>query len=368
MLRSFQHMFAPVAEFTEAYVSQNRLTAHPTLQTQWLHELDEANADLQKDTEMTSEEFDTFEKIQGLYIHGAKRFLERAKSMAWKDVNKAEKIAQILSRPQIPQRTPEWYLQGQRILTASEFSSLFSSERQYANLVLSKALPPQIREGSSRTACPTSEMSPFDWGIRFEPVVKTVFETRWGVKITDCGRIVHAVDTKLAASPDGLITEGDTRLGRLIEIKCPITRPIGTGTIPFDYWCQMQIQMEVGDIDECEYLEVKIDSRQRQQQGVRPETFLVEGTIRLLAKDGDYKYAYGEEEFEGYETVEQIPWYITAYHNEVVQRDRAWFAETASVREQFWSDVEAARAGTFKIPAPFRSKSGQACQIQDSPP
>ena len=369
MLRSFQTMFAPFAELTEYHANHMSLTTHPALHRAWDISMTRMVEDLSLD------EKESTAALQGLFTKGAQLFLRHAASLSWKSLTteeKREKIRVLLDRPQIPQRTPAWYEQGQRILTASEFSSLYGSPRQYASLVVSKALPPQIRSSSYRSASPSSSMSPFDWGIRFEPVVKQVFSKAGGIEIGECGRITHATDSHLAASPDGILTAGPhDRLGRLIEIKCPITRKVGV-ELPFSYWCQMQIQMEVADISECEYLEVKIESvHSKNLKYVTPATSVADGELYLLSKGLDYEYAYTEDEKKlflekGYEIFETIPWAITEYHTEVIQRDCQWFEETAPIREKFWKDVEAARIGTFKMPPPITPKT--PCLITDSPP
>jgi len=365
MLGQFQNMFAPVAHLLE---SQAAFVHHPTLQAQWKEDLQEVNELLEDDCELSHTDMKSIKKIQEIFIYGAERFLERAVNQSWQALSVDEKknrVNAILSRPQIPQRTPEWYLQGQQVLTASEFETLYASERAYASLVITKSLPPVPRT-TSRLACPTAEMSPFDWGIRFEPVVKSVFESAWAVKIAECGRVTHSKDTNLAASPDGLIVEGSAeRLGRLVEIKCPISREIG-GAIPFAYWCQMQIQMEVTSLDECEYLEVKIESAQARKRYEPPtETPFASGTLYLFKKDEEYTYSYTDGIKEGWTLEETIPWHVAAYHTVTVQRDSQWFQQTASLREQFWKDVAEAKAGTFKVPAP--TGRAKACKIQDTP-
>jgi hypothetical protein len=359
MFRKYQNMFLPAATYIE---ESPPMTTHASLQGEWKDEFFEAP--------FTEAE----EKVCDVLIQGVQHFLERASNKRWRSLTEAEKTSHIhalLTRPQVEQRTANWYLQAQSLLTASEFSSLYSSERQYANLVLAKALPP-LPKTSSRLACPTQEMSPFDWGIRFEPVVKQIFQRRWAVKIVDSGRLVHPDDTHLAASPDGLILEGGRRTGRLIEIKCPISREIG-GQIPFDYWCQMQIQMEVTNIDECEYLEVKLESAHPKNMKYAPKTPLEEGQLWLLKKgESDYIYAYTEEERlqkeqEGWALEETIPWALGSFHTVTLRRDPRWFAETSGMREKFWRDVEKARQGTFRIPEPSTPRA-KACRISDSPP
>jgi len=355
-------MFLPASNYIQ---EAPPMSTHPILQAQWKDELYEAP--------FTEAE----EKVCDLIVQGLSSFLETATNKRWRlltEEQKAQHVKILLERPQIPQRTADWYAQASTVLTASEFSSLYASERQYANLVIAKASPPLPRLTANRLACPTGEMSPFDWGIRFEPVVKQIFQRRWSVKILDSGRIIHPTDTHLAASPDGLLL-GGARTGRLIEIKCPISREIG-GAIPFDYWCQMQIQMEVTDIDECEYLEVRLESAHPKKMKCVPVDPLEEGLMWLLKRDmvdtTEYIYAYTEGDMtmltsNGWSLHETIPWALASFHTVTLQRDPKWFADTSGMRNKFWKDVANARDGSFKIPAPFTPRA-KACLIQDSPP
>lgn len=355
-------MFAPISNYIETVADISCFTNHSTLQRVWKDDIERLN----KASDIESDE------IHDFILYGVERFLEKATNKKWRSLSHDEKtlrIKEILERPQIAQRTAEWYAQAQTMITASEFASLFASERQYANLVLSKTITTP-KTGSSRLACPTNEMGPFDWGIRYEPVVKQIFEARWGVKIFEAGRITHLTDTRLAASPDGILSTGN-----LLEIKCPISREIG-GDIPFEYWCQMQIQMEVTGIDACEYLEVKLEAAHSKKKFIRPEAPLAEGKLWLFSKEMNYVltyvYAYTEEEkvqkvAEGWSLVEEIPWALASFHHVTLQRDYQWFQETSYIREKFWNDVELAKKGGFKIPSPSATRQ-KACLIKDSPP
>jgi hypothetical protein len=200
----------------------------------------------------------------------------------------------------------------------------------------------------------TCEMGPFDWGIRFEPVVKQILEKKWGAKIAEAGRIMHPTDTHIAASPDGIILEAEdnARVGRLLEIKCPITRAIGGG-VPHDYWCQMQVQMEVTGVGECEYVEVKIQSL---QGGETDLSGVADGHVWLLQNPQtcEMRYAYTELEAAplkaaGWDTTETIPWRLAGMYAVTVTRDKGWFQETAELRRQFWENVEKARRGAFQV-------------------
>jgi hypothetical protein len=379
MLREYHNMFAPVSEFIEGQSALLSPTSHPLLQNQWHSYIEDASKELHKDLEIPEEDWNKFEKIQNIFLCGIKVFHDFARNIPWSmrsPLAKQEHIRELLQRTSLPQRTQAWYEQAYSLLTASEFAELYSSERGYANLVISKAMPPPLRDGPSKLACPTADMSPFDWGIRFEPVVKQAFSKYWTLEIAESGRIVHPTVEHLAASPDGLILNSadETRIGRLIEIKCPIRRVVD-GNVPFEYWCQMQIQMEVMDIDECEYLDVKFVSPEKQKPTyTKPETTIMDGQLWLMNKEENmmYTYAYTEEErethlAEGWSVFETIPWAISNYSRVVVQRDRRWFEDTVNMRETFWKDVQKAKEGTFAIPPPFTPRK-KVCQITDSPP
>ena len=44
----------------------------------------------------------------------------------------------------------------------------------------------------------------------------------------------------------------------MLEIKCPPKRQF-TDEVPLHYWMQMQGQLEVCDLEECDFLQVKIE-------------------------------------------------------------------------------------------------------------
>jgi hypothetical protein len=382
MLQSYRHMFAPTKDFLKQQEQVFPVASHLSLFKEWRETADTHLSELQEMAEVPQEERETMNQVHDLFIEGLYMFLQKATNPSWKEKNSEEKrnhILKLLDKPQTEQRSQAWYQQVQSVLTASEYSSLYGSERQYASLVLSKSgtLPQEGSQPSYRHACNTMDMNALDWGIRFEPAIKQFIESQWNVKIVDSGRLIHPLDPKLAASPDGFLLEGPPdRIGRLVEIKCPLSRKIGEG-IPFEYWCQMQIQMEVTDIDECMYIEAKISSRHaKQDTPVKPENPIYEGIVWLLVHEETYQmvYAYTCEQRneyvgKGFLEVEEVPWCIESFHTEIVSRERAWYEGTKQLREDFWANVEKAKKGEFKIPEPSPKRSKQqACLISDSPP
>jgi hypothetical protein len=154
-----------------------------------------------------------------------------------------------------------WFNEKKQLLTASEFSRILDSNR--VSLIRSK-----LGNGISfsETYNPVvltrgdGKISPMAWGYRYEPVVRSIFE-----KINSCstfskiGRVRHTVYDGLAASPDGIILDG-IKAGRLFELKAPYSRQLEEEIVPYEYYCQMQIQMEVFDVDAMEYFECNIIS------------------------------------------------------------------------------------------------------------
>jgi len=383
MIQTHHAMITPVLDIvksTESYVPNGN---HSMFQKLWL---EEAKVSLQESldaTEETDKEKQKAHDLLHLISDAVSIFTREASNISWKQMSIAEKemkVKAIQQAPQIPQRSEEWFKHFGKVLTASEFSALFTNTKRRRDLVLSK-VHPATESSTFQHACPTEGMTALGWGIRFEPVVKQLIEHRDKCKLFEPGRLYHRTNTHLAASPDGLIAEASNpeQLGRLVEIKCPYSRTIG-GEIPSDYWVQMQIQMEVADIDECEYIEVELLSRKSNQpQPIDLSGTTYQGIVYLLKKqveEGkpfDFRYVYGEidsldsqeqPEFpDGYECIERIPWGLKRWHRKVVSRDRIWYESTKSWQESFWNDVESVKQGQ-DIQQPL-SKKQDICLISD---
>ena len=364
-------MFGPVADMMRWNDSVQPAPSYQTHFEKWKTGFQDTVEEMLCDAALNQEEEGAKDVAVTIGTSILELFVKRATAVGWASQTKEERqlaVHQILSLPQIPQRTQAWYAQGKSVLTASEFASIFGTERAVRQLANQKIQPPTV--STNRLACLTHEMGPFDWGIRFEPVVKMILEQRWGATILEAGRLLHPTDPLLAASPDGLILSAtdEARVGRLLEIKCPITREI-TETIPFEYWCQMQVQMEVTGIDECEYVEVKLESITPKKADISG----AEGFVWLVQNPStcEMMYTYTELEkeqrlAEGHELIETIPWRLAKFFSKTVTRDRGWFQGTASMRQQFWETVEKLRTGEVKI-EPKVKVVKEGCMIMEEP-
>jgi putative phage-type endonuclease len=163
-----------------------------------------------------------------------------------------EKIIYLQNIPQPEQRTPAWYNFRYKYLTASSIWKAFISESTRNQLIYDKCKPLNVDKYSH-----TSTDSPMHWGHKYEPVSVQLYEFLYKTTVSDFGCIPHATLHFLAASPDGINTlETSDRYGRMLEIKNIVNRDID-GVPKMEYWIQMQLQLEVCNLNECDFLETR---------------------------------------------------------------------------------------------------------------
>jgi len=211
-------------------------------------------------------------------------------------------------------------------------------------------------------------MSAFDWGIRFEPVVKQIYEYKYGATIKELGRLIHPTYDKCSASPDGLVYScpKSEKRGRLIEIKCPVTREID-GSIPKDYYAQIQMQLQVTKLKKCDYVEAAFSSKYNNTpEKIGPGLFngfiaLIRYNIMIGSQEFYYIYSpvnvdceWKPEIKDGEEIVEIIPWRLIVWQEQVVTRNDDWWTSIKPVIDTFWEDVEKAKRGEFIVPETTR--------------
>lgn len=163
------------------------------------------------------------------------------------------RLKALLAIPRIEQKTPEWYAARHNVISASDFAQAlgegkFGTKRQ---LIEKKLLTVEqaIQEGSNIS-------NPFfKWGHTYEPVASKIYSLlNKNVIMYEFGLIQHPTLKFLSASPDG-ITEDCI----MVEIKCPMKRRIIKDDIPLQYYYQMQAQLEVCGLDDCDYFECSFE-------------------------------------------------------------------------------------------------------------
>ena len=189
------------------------------------------------------------------------------------NIHKIEKNLTYLGNIYQPQqRTEEWYKFRHNTLTASSIWKVFKTESTRNQLIYEKCKPRKEYVNPNIN-------SPLHWGQKYEPISIMFYEKKYNTNISDYGCIQHKKYNFIAASPDGINTNKNNNLyGRMLEIKNVVNREI-TGTPKFEYWIQMQLQMEVCELNECDFLETKFI------EYLNEEEFNNDGTFKLSLDD-----------------------------------------------------------------------------------
>lgn len=209
-------------------------------------------------------------------------------------------LDELLKQPQVAQRSPEWYELRKNRLTASDIAQSlnkgkFGTKQQ---LLTKKAFPDSV---------PFLSNPALQWGVMFEPMASRSYTQRnHDVKVYEFGLIPHPSVDCFGASPDGI-----TEHGIMLEFKCPLRRKID-GNIPEQYEMQMQGQMAVCGLNECDYVECDmqkiynsdeylqiIPKHERRDHGIILERLSENGT-------NEDKYLYSPEYVTPSEAIEWL--------------------------------------------------------------
>jgi putative phage-type endonuclease len=360
--------------------------------------------------------------IQELYNELSERFYEEIapvrSGIAFDTVSStaademAQKIKTLREKPQPDQRTPEWYARRNNLITASAASKAFGSQASVNQLIYEKCknyaqASSSVNDcgdtagGASATAAPPqgplqgSVNSPLHWGQRYEPVTVMVYEYRNNTRLGEFGCIQHDDYPFIGASPDGINVDPASPIyGRMVEIKNIFNREI-TGRPKEEYWIQTQIQMEVCDLDECDFVETRFKEYDSEEDyiadtggaGASEKKYTARGnekgiilwfqTAPALTQNGYisppiqlYEYApigatTADQEYTEWEAavfakherarniwVRTIYWYLDEYSCVLVRRNRLWFSEAVNVLQQVWATIEEERESGYDHRAP----------------
>lgn len=225
------------------------------------------------------------------------------------------RVKELLAAEYAEQRSQEWLDLRENMITASDIASAIG-ENHYESpdaFVKKKVLRTQFK-GNAATA----------HGTLLEPLVRDLYDQRTGRKSHEIGLVQHREYPWLGASPDGV-----TEDGLLIEIKCPLTRKI-EAKVPKHYWPQVQLQLEITDLDECDFIQYR---PARIENGVTqsPEEFVV---VR-------------------------------------VKRDREWFTKNLAAMKAAWDRIVEGRLHGLcelvdELPSHFKNEI--VCELVDEDP
>jgi putative phage-type endonuclease len=305
------------------------------------------------------------------------------------------KIRTLQGKPQPEQRTPEWYARRNNLITASAASKAFGTQASINQLIYDKCKNyDSTGDGSNEPSQAPSTgfalqgpvASPLHWGQRYEPVTVMVYEHLNKTKLGEFGCIQHDKYPFIGASPDGINIDPDSPIyGRMVEIKNIFNREI-TGKPKEEYWIQTQIQMEVCDLDECDFVETRFKEFECEEDflvadgdGNEKGRILWFQSAPALTPYGNiatpiqlYEYApigISEEAYEEWEAtifakhererniwVRTIYWRLDEYSCVLVHRNRMWFEEAINVLERVWRTIEHERETGYEHRAPMKRK------------
>jgi len=299
---------------------------------------------------------------------------ERKYSVDFDYENNTEKLAkqiQILQNiPQPTQKTKEWYEFRNGLISASNLWKVFGTESQRNSLIYEKCQPINYNQIDNFR---TNTESAMHWGNKYEPVTVMIYEYMFGTKVGEFGCIQHPKYKFIGASPDGInLDPNNIRFGRMLEIKNIVNREI-TGIPKQEYWIQTQIQMEVCDLDECDFMETRFleyrnmdafyDDTEREYKCVilyfidrdlRADSvphykyMPVEGIVDQETIDDWILTQRNESKNEGLVLFNTIYWYLEEYSCVLIERNREWFQAAVPKIEELWSIIEKERVEGYE--------------------
>ena len=280
----------------------------------------------------------------------------------------SKQIRKLQDIPQPAQKSKEWYDFRNGLISASNLWKVFGTESQRNSLILEKCQPPNTNDYTR-----FSTDTPMHWGNKYEPVTVLIYEHMFGTKIGEFGCIQHPKYPFIGASPDGInIDPTNQRFGRMLEIKNIVNRDI-TGIPKEEYWVQTQIQMEVCDLNECDFMETRIleypnadafyDDTDREYRGVI--LYFIERDLKVGSMP-IYKYMPIDVSLDK-ETIDEwiknireecrsqnlvlfstLYWYLQEYSCVLIERNRFWFQSAVPKIEELWRIIEKERVEGYE--------------------
>jgi putative phage-type endonuclease len=315
----------------------------------------------------------------------------------------SQQIDILRAKPQEKQKTEGWYKNRHNLITASNAYKAFENQTTKNQLIFEKCQPLNPTLYIDDDDCDdvkeivmVNTNSSLHWGQKYEPLSVLIYEYLYNTKIDDFGCIQHDTFKFLGASPDGInVCPNSERYGRMLEIKNVVSREID-GIPKKEYWIQMQLQMEVCNLDECDFLETKFmeyidlieftaDSNELDHEDEDGNEF----TNVCLSKDGKMKgliiYFHGKEgkpfysympldiihpsdiekwqedtvdyyqsEPYNYTFMKIIYWKLDVVSCVLVLRNKHWFQNNINEMAELWQTVEKERVSGYEHRAPNR--------------
>jgi len=306
------------------------------------------------------------------------------------------KLNKLRQKPQPVQRTPEWYTFRHNLITASNAYKVFETQSSINQIIYEKCQPLKLDlfKNDEIQKTMVNVNTTLHWGQKYEPLSVLIYEDMYKTQIEDFGCIEHETYKFIGASPDGInIDPHSDRYGRMLEIKNIVNREI-TGIPKKEYWIQMQIQMEVWDLDECDFLETKFVEYPDSNSFFSEQEPFLKGVISYFHRqDGSPFYVYkplnikDDEEINKWEEeivdkyqnninqnnntnqnhnseikeikekmvwIKNIYWKLEKLSCVLVLRNKKWFQDNVGQIQKIWNTIEQERITGYEHRAPVR--------------
>ena len=237
-------------------------------------------------------------------------------------------LKSLLSKKQIEQLSDEWFEIRHNIITASECSSVLDCNKFLLkkDLLQKKCKPLKLNPDTKATI----------WGKKYEDIAFNIYSEMFNTKLYKLGLLIHDDLPWLGASPDGI-----TENCKLLEIKCVYNRSLKK--IPYYYWIQVQIQMEVTNTEECDLFQCKFLEFSNEKDlfnnyinsNKLPTKY---NNSKLPTKYNNSKLPTGINKSLEYQDNISY-WKLDNFRCDTIKRDRKWFEKSKNILFNFYNDM-----------------------------
>jgi putative phage-type endonuclease len=248
-----------------------------------------------------------------------------------------KQLKHLLSIPKVEQKTEEWYAIRKNLVTASDFAQAlghgkFGTVKQFYQKKCEKV--------DDAAASKTNPF--FKWGNMFEPVAISIYSHMHnGIHVHNFGLLQHPKYDFFGASPDGI-----SDLGIMVEIKCPFKRKIiDGGEVPEQYAYQIQGQLDVCGLQECDYFECEFINLETEDAFLTMDSKYV-GIIVEVAPEtfeyspiGDSKESILNWNLRFDPSYTRTMWYLNCFNKKRVYRDDVFLQENMPKLKKVWDNV-----------------------------
>jgi putative phage-type endonuclease len=295
----------------------------------------------------------------------------------------ADKLLSLTNMILPKQKTKEWYQYRNNLITASDMHKVFGSVASQNSLIFEKckidantANTNTANTNANTNTNNSSGCSAMHWGNKYEAISVLFYEKKYNTVVSEFGCLPHQTIKHIGASPDGINSKVDNpRYGRMLEIKNTVSREI-TGIPKNEYWVQMQIQMEVCDLHECDLMETtfKECSESEYYAIEKPKGIIIQFThpvtyyhsycyLDIIMENEECNNDNQREEIKRIISEKNqgeceanmttiIYYYLYAWSCVLVQRNRLWFMYSKQKIEQLWNIVKQEKITGYTHRAP----------------